>query len=388
VLVAVQVAGSLTLLIVAGLFTRSLQAVQRANLGFDPGHVVNFYMDPAEIGYGTEQTQAFYKTLLERVRALPGVESATTASTAPMGYYGSGDTLSIDGYEPPPGQSRQASRFVAISSDYLRTMRISLLRGREFNEADNADAPYVAIVNRTFADKYWPQQDPIGRTFKMQSDAKHSIKVVGVAADARYNGVSGVIGSTFYLPLGQHLSASSLAALQVRTTGDPAASIPAVEHVIAGLAPDLPVFDVKTMLQALNTLNGLMIYKLGAGLAGVLGGLGLLLSVVGVYGVISYSAAQRTQEIGVRMALGARPSDILYMVLRQGSVIVGGGLALGLLCSLAVGRLVSQFLVISAMDPLTYGVVSSLLAIVALVACYIPARRSTTVDPMVALRQE
>jgi putative ABC transport system permease protein len=163
--------------------------------------------------------------------------------------------------------------------------------------------------------------------------------------------------------------------------------IPVVQRLIAGIAPDLPVFDVKTLTQALNTLNGLMVFQLGAGLAAILGLLGLVLSVVGVYGVISYSATQRTQEIGVRMAMGARPSDILWMVLRHGSFVVGGGLAVGLLCSLGAGRLVSRFLVISPVDPLTYVVVSLLLTSVALIACYIPARRSTAVDPMVALRE-
>ena len=388
VLVVAQLAGSLTLLVVAGLFARSLQAAQKTSLGFDPTHVVNLYMDPSEIGYRASQTQEFYRTLLDRVRAMPGVESATTATCAPMGYYNNGDSLTIDGYEPPPGQPRPASRFLVISSDYLHTLRIPLVSGREFNDADNAKAPYVAIINQTFAKKYWPKQDPIGRTFKMASIPEHSIKVVGVAADARYNGVTGEIGSTFYLPIEQHLDIGSLQVLHVRTAGDPQAMIPQVQRVISGMAPDLPVFDVKTMTQALNTLNGMMVFQLGAGLAAVMGGLGLVLSVVGVYGVISYSATQRTQEIGVRMALGARPIDILWMVLRQGSGVVAGGLALGLLFSFGAGRLIKGFLVINPADPLTYSVVSLALTAVALFACYIPARRSTAVDPMVALRQE
>jgi ABC-type antimicrobial peptide transport system permease subunit len=173
----------------------------------------------------------------------------------------------------------------------------------------------------------------------------------------------------------------------VRVAGDAAAQIPTVERLIATMAPDLPVFDVKTMTQALDTLNGLMVFELGAGLAAVLGVLGLILSVVGVYGVISYSAAQRTQEIGVRMALGARPGDVLWMMLRHGSVVVAIGLVLGLFCAFGVGRLIRPFLVINPADPLTYSTVSALLAIVALAACYIPARRSTTIDPIAALRQ-
>jgi predicted permease len=388
-LVVGQIAGSLTLLVVAGLFMRSLQAAQRTNLGFDPSHVANFYMDPTEIGYDEVRTGAFYTALLDRVRALPGVESATTASGAPMGYYNNGDTLTVDGYQPPPGQPRPSSLFLVISTDYFRTLRIPVLGGRDFTSADNADAEArVAIVNHAFAEKYWPRQDPIGRTFRMDSDATHTtLRVVGVAADARYNGITGTIPSMFYIPIGQHLHLGALQTLQVRASGDAAAQIPVIERLIASMAPDLPVFDVKTMTQALDTLNGLMVFQLGAGLAAVLGVLGLILSVIGVYGVISYSAAQRTQEIGVRMALGARPADVLWMVLRHGSLVVGIGLVLGLLCAFGAGRLIRPFLVIDAADPVTYSVVSGLLAIVALTACYIPARRSTTVDPVVALRQ-
>jgi len=387
-LVIGQIAGSLTLLVVAGLFTRSLQAAQRTNLGFDPAHVANFYMDPTEIGYDAVQTGAFYTSLLDRVRALPGVEAAATASGAPMGYYNNGDSLSVDGYQPPPGQPRPSSLYLIISSDYFRTLRIPLVSGRQFTLADDARAADVAIVNQTFADKYWPKQDPIGRTFRMDSDSKHAaIRVVGVAANARYNGITGEIPSVFYIPFAQHVAEGSLQTLQVRVAGDAAAQMPTVERLIATMAPDLPVFDVKTMTQALDTLNGLMVFELGAGLAAVLGVLGLILSVIGVYGVISYSAAQRTQEIGVRMALGARPADVLWMVLRHGSTVVAIGLLLGLFCAFGVGRLIRPFLVINPADPLVYSTVSGLLAIVALAACYIPARRSTTVDPIAALRQ-
>ena len=304
-----------------------------------------------------------------------------------MGYYGNGDTLDIDGYVPPPGQPPPGALFEIISSDYFRTLRIPLLSGRDFSTADTADAANVAIINQTFAQKYWPKQDPIGRTFRMASDTKHVLRVVGVAADARYNGITGPIGVTFYMPLAQHLQVGSLQVLQVRASGDAARQIPVIERIIVGMAPDLPVFDVKTMTDALDTLNGLMIFQLGAGLAGLLGVLGLILSVIGVYGVISYSAAQRTQEIGVRMALGARPFDVLWMVLRHGSMVVGGGLMLGLLCAFGAGRLVRAFLVISPADPAMYLAVSLLLASVALAACYIPARRSTRVNPMAALRE-
>ena len=387
-LVVAQVAGSLVLLIIAGLFTRSLQAAQRANLGFDASHVVNFYMDPSELGYRPAQTREFYQQLLQRVRALPGVETATTASGAPLGYYNNFDALIIDGYEPPKGQPGPRSGYTITATDYLPTMRIPLLRGRAFTEADDDTAPYVAIVNQTLANRYWPNQDALGRHFKMPMDTKRTIQIVGIAADARYNGITGAMNPMFYIPFAQHVALGSLQTLQVRTQGDPAAMIPEIERVVRGLAPDLPVFDVKTMTQAINTLNGLLMFRLGAGFAAVLGALGLVLSVVGVYGVISYSASQRTQEIGIRMALGAQPRDVLVMVLRQGIMIVLAGLAVGLACAFAAGRLAGKFLAVSGADPVTYAVVSMFLASVALVACYIPARRSMNVDPMVALRHE
>jgi putative ABC transport system permease protein len=190
------------------------------------------------------------------------------------------------------------------------------------------------------------------------------------------------------MPLSQHVAIGTLQVVHVRTVGDPASMIPELERTIHSVAPDLPVFEVKTMTQALYTLNGLLMYQIGAGLAAVMGGLGLILSVIGVYGVISYSVSQRTQEIGIRMALGAQASSILRSILGQGAVIVAAGLVLGIVCALASAKLVGKFLVVSGSDPLTYFTVSAALTLVALAACYIPARRSTQVNPIVALRHE
>ena len=387
-LVVAQVGGSLILLIIAGLFTRSLRAAQHMDLGFDPNHVVNFIMDPSELGFKPEQSLQFYRDLLSRVRQLGGVEIAATATSAPMGYYGNGDSLVIDGYQPPPGEPSPGSQYELISGDYFQTMKIPLLEGREFRNSDNESAPNVAIVNEAMAKKYWPNQNPIGRHFKMVSNAKQSIEIVGVAKNARYSGRSGPFGNNFYMPLAQHAALGTLQVLQVRTIGDPASMIPEIERTIHSLAPDLPLFEVKTMRQALYTLNGLLTFQIGAGLAAVLGGLGLVLSVVGVYGVISYSVSQRTQEIGIRMALGAEPSSILGLVLRQGIVIVAAGLVLGIVLALASAKVVGKFLVVSGADPLTYFTVSLALTLVALVACYLPARRSAKVNPIVALRHE
>ncbi len=387
-LVAAQVAGSFVILIVAGLFTRSLGKAQTTSLGFEPDHVVNFVMDPTEIGYNERQTRDFYKNLLEHVRSMPGVVFASTAGGAPMGYYNNFDSVAIDGYQPPPGQPVPGALYNTISTDYLQTMQIPLLRGRAFAAADDENAPYVAIVSETMAKQYWPTSDPIGRHFQMMSDAKHSMVVVGVVKDIRYQGATGPFRPVFYAPFMQHQTGNSLQILQVRAAAAPSLMIPEIERAIQSLAPQLPVFDAKTMRQALYTLNGLLVFQIGAALAALLGALGLILAIVGVYGVVSYAASQKSHEIGVRMALGAQPGDILKMVFRDGFLIVAIGLVIGLALALAAGRVVGSFVIVSAKDPLTYIVVTGVLAIVALTACLIPARRATRVDPLVALRYE
>ena len=387
-LVVAQVAGSLVLLIIAGLFARSLGKAQNTNLGFDPDHVLNLTMDPLEIGFNQQQTRDFYKSVLTRVGSLPGVVSASTATATPMGYYNNNDTLTIEGYQPPAGQPLPSATYNIISIDYFRTMQIPILRGRAFTDADGENAQYVAILSESMAKKFWPDADPIGRQFQMNTDAKHSMVVVGVVKDVRYQGVTGVVAPVFYAPFVQHQPGNSLQFLQVRTGAAPETMIPEIERAIQSLAPQLPVFDVETMRQALYTLNGLLVYRVGAGLAAVLGVLGLILAIVGVYGVVSYAASQKTHEIGVRMALGAQPADILKMIFSQGLFIVAIGLAVGIATALAAAQVVGKFLTVSAMDPVTYVAVSAILTAVALAACYIPARRAMRVDPMVALRYE
>jgi macrolide transport system ATP-binding/permease protein len=387
-LVVVQVAGSLMLLIIAGLFTRSLAQAQRTDLGFKPDHVLNLLMDPNEIGYNQAQTRDFYKNLLQRVRSLPGVVSASTANATPMGYYNNSDSLIIEGYQPPAGQAPPSSLYNTIATDYFQTMGVPLLRGRNFTDADDQNAQYVAIVSETMAKDFWPGQDPIGRQFQMATEPQHSLIVVGVTKDVRYQGLTGPFSNMFYAPFLQHQTGNSLQALQLRTSAAPETMIPEIERDIEVLAPQLPVFDVQTMSQALNTLNGLLFYKIGAALAALLGMLGLVLAIVGVYGVVSYAATQKTHEIGVRMALGAQPADILKMVFREGLLIVGIGLVVGIAGALAAGKVVGSFLTVSARDPLTYVIVTGILLFVALSACFIPARRAMRVDPMVALRYE
>jgi predicted permease len=386
-LVVAQVGGSLMLLIVAGLMTRSLAHVRNSNLGFEPQHILNLTLDPAEIGYGEPQGRAFYKQVLERVEALPGVESASLAFSVPMGYYGNGDNLEVPGYVAPSGEGTPASNLNNVSPDYFRTMGISLIEGREFNANDTEGAQKVAIVNEAMAKKFWPNQSPIGREFTGVSESARPMRIVGVVRNSRTVGLNGPMSTFFYVPFSQVYT--SLATLQVRTAGPPENMAATVREQILAIAPTVPITEVRSMLDSLETLNGFLVYEVAAGLAGSLGLLGVVLAVVGVFGVISFSVSQRTHEIGIRMALGAGSGSVLRMILRQGAWIIVSGLFLGVGLALVIARLVGNFLTgVSPFDPVTYISVTLGLAAVALLACYVPARRAASVDPMVALRYE
>jgi predicted permease len=391
-LVTAQVAGSLMLLVIATLFIRSMRNAQRVDLGFKPEGLVNMTMDPSGIGYSAQQSQQFFDDLLQRVRAVPGVQSASLAFAVPLGYYNSVATPIVAGYQPPKSEGEPQVVDNYLSPGYFANLGIPMVRGRDFNDGDRQDAAHVAIINRAFADKFWPGQDAMGREFRLKDDKKqHQVQIVGIVENSRYDDLSGDIKPFLYLPFTQEDDSSlTIFTLQVRVAGGDAESIvPAVEKVIAGMAPTLPVFNVQTMMDGLDTINGFLIYRLGAVLASVMGLLGLVLAIVGVYGVVSYATSQRTHEIGIRMALGAQSREILGLVLRQGLLIVSIGLAVGLLLATVAGRVVGQFLVgVGGTDPLSFALVSVVLAAVALFACWIPARRAMRVDPAIALRHE
>lgn len=387
VLVSAQVGGSLTLLIVAGLFVRSLRGVQNSDLGFDPVNVLNVTLDPNEIGYSEAQGRAFYRAMLERARALPGVQSASLASVVPLSDSVQASDLVIPGYATSSNQEAPHAESNAVSTDYFATMRIALNRGRDFTGADNENSPHVAVINQAMADRYWPGQEVLGKSFALTSEAKHLATIVGVVRNTRMSQLYGAFDPIFYLPVAQ--SYASTETLQIRSERSTQDLVGGVREIAQSLAPAIPVYGVRTMTVALHGGNGLLFFEVGAGLAAALGLLGLILAVIGVYGVMSYAVSQRTQEIGIRMALGAQRRDILRMIGRQGFVIVASGLAFGFVAALAAGRLVSDFLVgIGPSDPVTYAGISLLLATIACLATYIPTRRATKVDPMVALRYE
>lgn len=387
VVVVAQVAGSIVLLTVAGLFTRSLFSAQRMDLGFNPGHLTNFHMDPHEIGYNDAQWREFYKNLLTRVRDLPGVQSAALAYTYPSnGVYENFDSIYVEGYVLPKGQPAPIIAENAVTPGYFKTLRIPIVEGRAFEETDTDKSQSVAVINQTMARQFWPGEDPVGRVFRTGNPTGTPLRVVGIARDSKYGDLFAKATPYLYRPLSQ--DSIPIETLQVRSLVPPAMLEREVERQIHDLAPGLPIFDVQTMRQALDG-SGFYDYRLGAYMASALGVLALILATVGVYGVISFSTSQRTREIGIRMALGAQPRDIWKAVFRQGIVIVAVGAGAGILAAFGLTRVMASLLYgISAHDPLTYLGAVFLIAAITLFACYVPARRATKVDPVVALRYE
>jgi predicted permease len=385
-LVAGQVAGSLVLLVSAGLFVRSLQGAQRLDLGFAPDHLLNARMNPEWIGYDMQRTKDFYDELERRVKAWPEVRSVTQAFSAPMGLIGGGDTVYIEGRPVDRAEQPPVVGYNTVTASYFQTMQMSVLEGRPFLDSDTETAPLVAVVNETMAHRYWPNQDPIGRRFRKGPSESPLIQVVGVAHDSKYLAVFEGSLPYFYLPFTQ--AYSSMRFLQIRSLVDPATLNTRVEREIHALDPTMPV-SIQTMEGVLDGAQGFFLFRVGAIQAGSMGILGLLLAAVGVYGVMSYGATQRTREIGIRMALGARPRVILSIILRQGVWMVISGVAVGLLGAVAIARLLGTFLVfISMNDPLAFALIPVLLAGIALAACYIPAHRAMRLEPMAALRHE
>jgi macrolide transport system ATP-binding/permease protein len=386
-LVVAQVAGSLVLLIVAGLFIRSLGKAQSIYLGFSPVNVLDFSVDVQQVGYQETQGRAFYRELESRLRALPGVVSVGQAFSVPMGVMSAADPVNVESHPVEAGQQTPSVQYNMVSSGYFDTLRIPVHSGRTFTEVDNEKSPSVAIVNQTMAKKFWPDQNPLGKRFSTKSASGPFIEIVGVVQDGKYKGVIEDPQPHFYVPLSQYYM--PLRTFHVRTSVPPESLSMQVQSQIRELAPNLAISELQTLDQELQGINGFLFYRLGAQLTATMGLLGLILAVVGVYSVASYAAVQRTQEIGIRMAIGATPRDILKMVLRQGIGIVGIGLVAGLAAAFAGTRLLADlFYGVTPSDPVTYVAVATLLLAVALLACWIPARRATRVSPVTALRFE
>jgi predicted permease len=386
-LIVGQVAISMVLLVAAALFVRSVRNAQNVDFGFDYNGVLNLTMDVSQLGIDETRGRELYRQVEERVRALPGVESASFAYSVPFGYYNAAETIEVEGRPNPKDQRPPAVNYNVIGPGYFDTMRIPLLRGRGFTERDTETAPRVAIVNQFMADRLWPGEEAIGKRFRMVRENAPWMEVVGVTKEGKYNYIFQERGSYFFMPLAQEYQA--LRALHLRTAGAPELLAPAVQQAIRALNPDLPLQDVRSMRRTMDGGNGFFLLNMGALFGGALGLLGLVLALVGIYGVVSYSAAQRTQEIGVRMALGAQRQDILRLVVGQGLMLVAIGLGLGLLAAFGVSSLLGTMLFgISSRDPFTFVAVPILLGGMSLAASYLPALRATRVDPVIALRSE
>jgi predicted permease len=385
-LVVSQVAVSLLLLACTGFFIRSLQNSSHVDMGFRVDHTLVLSMDVGLQGYTEEHGQQFYKQLGERVRSLPGVRDAAVTSYVPMGYENTFVNIFPEGQVIDDKSRTETTLDDDVQPGYFRTAGTPVIQGREFTEADSATAPKVAIINATFAKKIWPGQDPLGKIFRTKKDGP-PIQVVGVTRTGKYLFLYEGPQLYAYFPLAQRYS--STASLLVYTEGDPQQLLPAVRDEFSQLDAGLPVFGVTTMDAHIQYGKALLPARLSAMFVGAFGLLGLILASVGVYGVVSYSVSQRTQEIGIRTALGAQRSHVLAMILKQGMGMALIGTAVGIVLSFLLFRGLSTVLFgVRSTDFLTLGAVSAMLLGVAFAASYIPALRASRVDPVVALRQQ
>ena len=386
-LVIAELALSLVLLIGAGLLIRSFVSVAKVNPGFVPSNVLGMRLSVAGTSYQAERRGIFYRELLNRVRRLPGVESAGIASILPLSGSISWGGISIEGYQPASGQaSIQADQRIA-GLGYFETMKIPLVAGRFFNEHDVKDSLPVIVIDQHMAQTYWPGTDPIGKRLKPgAADSKNPwVTIVGVVGNVKQYDLEGDSRVAIYYPYEQQSGGTMY--LVTRTTTAPLSLTTSIANEVKALDPNVPLFEVKTMQQRLNESMARRRFAMLA--LGLFAGFALVLAMVGIYGVMSYAVAQRTSEIGIRLALGARATDVLRLVLGQGFKLALIGIAFGVVVSFAVTRLLSSLLFgIRATDPLTFLLLSAGLSLVALVACYLPARRATKVDPLVALRYE
>jgi len=340
-------------------------------------------------GYDKQRGQEFYRQLPERVAALPGVRTATWLSKIPLDVYRFAIDIEVEGQ---PGQSASPVNvdFNVVAPGCFHTLGIAQLRGRDFTAQDQPASPHVAIVSGTMAQRLWPHRDPLGQRFRLKwfgeaNAFAGAVEVIGVVADSKYRTWTESPRSVMYLPLSQNYLPQMT--LLVRTSGNPTSLLGPIQNEVKALDSRLPLFNVKTMRQQINI--SVWPQELGSGVLGAFGLLALLLAVVGIYGMMSFVVAQRTHEIGIRMALGAAPRDVVKSVLSQALSLVLAGIAIGLVGALALTRFIASLLFgVKPTDPATFAAVCLILTAVAVLAGYLPARRAAKVDPLVALRYE
>ncbi|MEK6407681.1 MAG: ABC transporter permease [Acidobacteriota bacterium] len=389
-LVVFQIALSLVLLIGAGLFLRSLQQAYATDLGFGTSEGFLASVDMARQGYSEAQGRNFYEQLAERVEAMPGVRAVTLAQYIPVNAGGSRTTIYIDGYSRQPGEDLELNLNI-VDAKYFNALGIPLLAGRGFSEQDTKSTAKVIIINEAMSRRFWLQessrssQEAVGKRLSLSGPQGPFYEVIGVAKTGKYRNLREDPLPYMYLPLSQEYR--SRLTLFVRTAGDPALLMPALRGEVQRVDRTVALFDVKTLDEHLGRALGQE--RTNAWLIGSFGLLALVLAAVGIYGVMSYTVTQRTREVGIRLALGARPRDVLQLVVGQGMMLTAAGLVIGLVAAFALTGVISSLLYgVSATDPATFLAVAIILAGVALMACYLPARRAAKVDPMAALRYE
>ncbi len=383
-LIVGQVAVSLLLLVTAGLFVRSLSAARDIDPGFDTQHLAIMSFNLSQVGYDTARTRVFYDDLMQRARSLPGVRSVAMAGRMPVGLSIQVTSFRPEGAPEPPDGKWPEYDYTRIDPGYFETMGVPIVRGRNFTAEDGRSGHDVAIISEAAARRFWPGGAPIGKRLR-RNDKGPWLEVVGVAADTKVRTLGEKPRPYVYVPFGDH--DRDFASIIVAATGDPARLLPVLRSEVQAMDPAVTPFQENTIQSQL----AIMLYPahLGAILLAAFGALALLLAVTGLYGVVSYAAARRTREVGIRMALGARPRDVTGMVVRDGAVLVAVGIVLGLGIAFAATRLLGRYLYgIGATDAVTFVTIPGILAGVALLASYLPARRAAKVDPMTALRYE
>jgi putative ABC transport system permease protein len=388
-LVIGQVALSIVVLIGAGLFLRSLNHARAINPGFDAEHILTLSFNTAAQKYDATKAEQFYQQLSNRVQALPGVQSVSLAQSAPLSYFYSpafSSPVFVEGHEPPQGEDPPFAGNNAIGPNYFRTLGVPLLSGREFTDGDRKGAPAVAIVNESLVRELFLNTNPIGqRLHVLLRGQPSSWEVIGVVKDSKYRSLGEDAMPYIFLPYLQNPQPAM--ALHVQTSGNPRDLAAAVRREVQALDPNLPAFNVMSLADNIDI--SLFPSRFGAVLLGVFGFLALLIASIGIYGVMSYGVSERTHEMGIRMALGARGRDVMSLVISQGMWLALIGVAIGAGLALAVTRVVKSYLYdVSVTDPLTFIGIALLLIGVALLACYVPASRATKVDPLEALRYE
>jgi putative ABC transport system permease protein len=387
-LVGAQIALVVVLLTGAGLLIRSFLHLQRVDLGFRPDHLLTMRLSLPGAKYGTPQARtAFQNALLERVRQVPGIQGAALMSDIFLSATPNSTNFSIEGREMTPEERNVEIPLDAASPNYFSLMGIPLRRGRTFTAADNLDAPQVVIINETMAKRFWPNEDPLGKRIRYGGEESTApyMTIIGVVADMRRTGFDAPVRDETFRPYTQRVV--SFFTLVVRTTGDPLAAVPAIRAQVRSLDAEQPVFEIASMDQLLSSMVAQRRFSMT--LLVTFAALALVLGVVGVYGVTSYLVAQRTREVGVRLALGAQPAQVVGMVVRQGMVVAAIGLGVGLAGALVAGRLMTGLLYgVSPYDAATLAAVAAVIALATLVANWLPALRAAHVDPLTALRSD